>query len=542
MARAPHTLGFAALLAALVLSGCATTPRVWTEPPVMSAEAREAHNLRVFDRAVARVEGRFFDVKLRGVDWPSARARHREAARQATTDEELYTALNTLLSELGESHTGALPPRDAFQERNGTRVATGFMMRRIEGRWVIQRVYPGSAAEEAGVQAGWVVLSRDGQPIPPLGQRFPMTPGQEIQFEFLDADDVVREMALLAGPVVWAPRRESRLLDDGTLYVGFERFDIATIRWLGKELETHRTAPAAIIDLRNNPGGLLMSARLAIAQFFPRRVEIGTFIQRSGREHDTGSLTWGSARFQGPVAIIVNEASASSSEIFSHVLQHHDRAVVVGRKTAGAVIAALDYRLPDGGLLQVAISDYVGLDGKRLEGRGVTPDVTVPVTLSDLRRGRDAELEAARAALRKAAPDRAADAGGSGNPKTQFAKSQRTARLRRKGCGRPVRGPGLQPGGVFASDEFPHAVGRVPSRGVLGRTGARSGDRAYSADGWPASRDPNGFWDTVGRVPSRGVLGRTGARSEGYSNPPYTIHHPRSTIHSLPTTRDSRVK
>ncbi len=456
MSRASLTLRTFALLAALVFSGCATAPRVWTDPPALSAEAREAHNLRIFDRSVARVESRFFDVKMRGVDWPEARARHRAAARRATTDEELYTELNGLLGELGESHTGALPPRDAFQERNGTRVATGFMMRRIQARWVIQRVFPGSAAEQAGVRAGWVVVSRNGQPIPPLGQRFPMTPGQEIQFEFLDADDVVREMTLLAGPVVWTPQRESRLLDDGTLYLGFERFDVSTIRWLGRELEANRMAPAAIIDLRNNPGGLLMSARFAIAQFFPRRVEIGTFIQRSGRERDTGSLTWGSARFQGPVAIIVNEASASSSEIFSHVLQHHSRAVVVGRKTAGAVIAAMDYRLPDGGLLQVAISDYVGLDGKRLEGRGVTPDVTVPVTLADLRRGYDAELEAARAALRNAPDAATTQAGKVGNPNSRRSKSQTRARLRRKGgrtTGQGI-GPAASPSTIYPLDTF----------------------------------------------------------------------------------------
>lgn len=431
MVRASHTLGPFALLAALVLSGCATTPRVWIEPPVMSAETREAHNLRIFDRAAARVEGRFFDVHLRGVDWGPARTRHREEARRATNDDALYTAINGLLAELGESHTAALPPRDAFQERNGMRVATGFMMRRIEGRWVIQRVYPESAAEQAGVRPGWVVLSRNGERIPSVPSRFPMTPGQQIPFEFLDGDDAVRAMTLTAGPVVWAPRRESRVLEDGTLYLAFERFDVATIRWLSRELEHHGTAPAAIVDLRNNPGGLLMSARFAIAQFFPRRIEIGTFIRRNGRERDTGSLTWGSARFQGPVAIIINEASASSSEIFAHVLQYHGRAVVVGRKTAGAVVAALDNRLPDGGLLQVAILDYVGLDGKRLEGRGVTPDVTVPVTLRDLRRGHDAELEAARAALLGSAPDPTADAGMAGNPKSQRVKSQMTARPRR---------------------------------------------------------------------------------------------------------------
>ena len=97
--------------------------------------------------------------------------------------------------------------------------------------------------------------------------------------------------------------------------------------------------------------------------------------------------------------ILVDEASASSAEIFSHVLQQKGRAIVVGRTTAGAVIAARHYRLPDGGQLQLAIQDYVGLDGRRLEGAGVVPDVPVTVRLDDLRQGRDVDLAAALAVL-----------------------------------------------------------------------------------------------------------------------------------------------
>ncbi len=393
----------AVVLVALALSGCATAPRVWTEPPVLSAEAREAHNLKVFDRAVERVEDRFFDASLRGVDWPAAKQRQREAARVAKNDEDLYTALNALLAELGESHTVAAAPREAFEQRSGTRVATGFMMRRVEGRWVVLRVYAGSAAEAAGVRPGWIVHSRDGEPLRIRGPRFAMKPGQEVRFEFYDEADRLVPLTLVAGPVDWSPRRESRLLDDGTLYVRFEKFDMETIRWLSRQLETHRDAPGAVVDLRDNPGGLLVSARFAIAEFFPRRVDIGTFVRRGGRERDTGSLTWGSARFEAPVVVLVDEGSASAAEIFAHVLQHHGRAMVVGRRTAGAVIAAMEYRLPDGGLIQVAVMDYLGLDGKRLEGAGVTPDVSVDVSLADLRRGHDAVLEGAREALREVA-------------------------------------------------------------------------------------------------------------------------------------------
>lgn len=404
MSSRPVRLISLVLLVVLGLSGCATAPRVWQEPPALSADAREALNLQVYDRAADRVADKFFDASLRGVDWPAARARHREAARTAKDDETLYRAINALLAELGESHTVAVPPREAFQERHRTRVLTGFTMRPLEGQWVITRVLPGSAAEAAGVRRGWIVRSRDGAPLERRAPRFTMTPGQAVQFEFVDELDQVRAMTLVAGPVDSTPAREARHLEDGTLYVRFERFDLASIRWLSAQLEANRDAPAAIIDVRDNPGGLLMSARLAIAEFFPRRVEIGTFVQRGGREKETRSLTWGAAQYAGPVAVLVNGQSASSAEIFAHVLQHHRRAVIVGQTTAGAVIAALEYALPDRGRLQVPILDYLGLDGKRLEGAGVRPDVPVMPSLADLRQGYDRELAAAREALHRDAP------------------------------------------------------------------------------------------------------------------------------------------
>jgi carboxyl-terminal processing protease len=77
------------------------------------------------------------------------------------------------------------------------------------------------------------------------------------------------------------------------------------------------------------------------------------------------------------------------------VLQDHGRATVIGRPTAGAVLASWFYELPDGGQLQLSREDYLAPKGRRLEGRGVAPDVAVPRTLADVRAGKDADISAA---------------------------------------------------------------------------------------------------------------------------------------------------
>jgi len=169
---------------------------------------------------------------------------------------------------------------------------------------------------------------------------------------------------------------------------------------LSDQLKAHRRAPAVVVDLRQNPGGGSLSLGITIGEFFPHSVDWGRFIGRNGREYAEDSWQWGSARYAGRVALLVGPGTASSAEIFAHALQFHHRAVLVGRPTAGAVVGSRFYRLPGGGKLQLGVFDYQGLDGRRLEGVGVKPEVVVSLKLADLRDGVDPDLEAALDALR----------------------------------------------------------------------------------------------------------------------------------------------
>ena len=108
----------------------------------------------------------------------------------------------------------------------------------------------------------------------------------------------------------------------------------------------------------------------------------------------------GSARYRGQVVVLVDASTGSAAEIFAAVLQDHERATVIGRRTAGAVLASWFYRLPDGGELQLSREDYVAPKGRRIEANGVQPDIVVPRRLADVRAGRDLDLETALQVLR----------------------------------------------------------------------------------------------------------------------------------------------
>jgi carboxyl-terminal processing protease len=390
--------GLAVLMVALVgfISGCSTIPSVYREPPPMEAEARAKLNLQVFDRTWTLVNEKYFDAKFRGVDWAAMKEKYRSEAAAATDTAALYRVLDQLCGELKESHLKALNPQLAYDLRSTRRVGSGLKDTESEGKQIIVEVLPGGAAAEAGVQVGWVLASRNGQPFNPNDFFMPKL-GHPIEYGFLNNQDLPVTLKL-EPRLIQFTQQHVRELPDGYRYLRFDEFSFTNLSWLSSELKAHPTAPGVLIDLRYNPGGNLLAHNMAVEEFFDRKkyVKVGELIYRSGRTRKVSGFRFLSAHYEGKVVILIGPGSGSASEVFSHVLQHEKRATVVGRRSAGAVIVARMYRLPDGGRLQVPVIDFVGLKGERLEGRGVDPDIVLPEpTLTDWRSGRDRDLEAA---------------------------------------------------------------------------------------------------------------------------------------------------
>jgi carboxyl-terminal processing protease len=304
-----------------------------------------------------------------------------------------------MLDPLHDSHTRALTPRQAAERREQVRARTGFSMTRVEQQWVVSEVLPDSPAEQAGVRVGWIVVARNQQP---LSDRisFRAQDGEIVAWEFRDAEDRTVRLSAAAKPLSTASRRIARELEGGFVYLRFDEFDATDRRWLSAQLKQHRHAPGVVIDLRWNPGGETFSLGISIGEFFDRPVDCGTFITRSGSRQVKNSWQLGSAEYRGRVVVLVDGGTGSAAEIFAAVLQDHGRATIVGRRTAGAVLASRFHALPGGGELQLSREDYVAPKGRRIEGMGVEPDVTVPRLLADVRAGREADLEAALRVLR----------------------------------------------------------------------------------------------------------------------------------------------
>ncbi|MHC4834007.1 MAG: S41 family peptidase, partial [Planctomycetota bacterium] len=169
-----------------------------------------------------------------------------------------------------------------------------------------------------------------------------------------------------------------------------------------RAIDASRETLGVVIDLRGNPGGLGAMAMGFGGHFADRPISLGTMstrdtslhfrvnprrVDRAGRPVEPLDV---------PLAIIVDEMSASTSEIFAGGMQEAGLARIFGRRTPGAALPATATDLPNGDVLLAAMADFTTPNGVRLEGRGVVPDETIELTPANLAEG-DPDLRAAAA-------------------------------------------------------------------------------------------------------------------------------------------------
>jgi C-terminal processing protease CtpA/Prc len=163
------------------------------------------------------------------------------------------------------------------------------------------------------------------------------------------------------------------------VYIRFDRFDLSAVDALQRAINIQ--ARAMIIDLRHNTGGSLNVLRTIMGHFFTSDVIIG----RSQKREKSVSIfpTRSSTIYKGRLLVLTSSISASAAEVMAESLQSHSRASLYGSTTSGEVQISKSYRLPDGGVIQVAEESFLTVGGKPLEGVGVNPDIVVPERLTE---------------------------------------------------------------------------------------------------------------------------------------------------------------
>ncbi len=317
-------------------------------------------------------------------------------------------AINGILQALGDPHTVYIDPESyalGIDVISGTFEGIGAQVEQdpVTGDIVIVTPFRESPAEVAGIRAGDIVRSVDGQSTDgwSVAQAVRLIRGPEgtdVVLGIERPDGSTKDVTITRGTIV-IPTVFTREIEDAAgnpvselAYIELQQFTDQAVRDLREELERVIEAgySGIILDLRRNPGGGL-EATIQTADMFLDDGVILTEVSREGEEKVTRAKPGGPAT-EIPIVLLVGPGSASGSEVLACALRDNDRATLVGAKSFGKGSVNHLRELSDEGALYVTIARWECPNGEQIEAVGIQPDVEVAVTEADIEASRDVQL------------------------------------------------------------------------------------------------------------------------------------------------------
>jgi len=324
----------------------------------------------------------------------------------------VYAAIRGALSTLKDPYTLFVEPQPRALERaelQGQFGGIGAYVSRGPAGEVILDPMVDSPAEKAGVRKGDVVIRVDNTPITST-----MTTDAVlllIRGEVSTQVTLALQRAGVAAPIVVTitrkvietPSVEWRVLEqDSTIgYIRIRLFTERTGRELERALQDLRGLGVThlIVDMRDNPGGVLDAAVDVASQFLREGVVL--YEDRRGEAEKFYTVKKGGLALDLPLVVLANGGTASASEIVAGALQDYQRGPLIGERTFGKGSVQLVYDLSDQSSLHVTIARWLTPNRHRIDGQGLLPDIEVALSEADRAAGADPQLERAIAYLRE---------------------------------------------------------------------------------------------------------------------------------------------
>jgi carboxyl-terminal processing protease len=341
-----------------------------------------------------------------GVFWEAWKAVESQFYGTIPSEQDrVYGAVRGMVATYGDPNTAFIEPKLAsiFQEDiSGSFEGIGASVRMNEmGQVVIAEPFVGQPAAKAGLLRGDIILSVDNKS--------------------LDGMNLYEAISLIRGPAgstvvlkiarqgvdkpfdvsVVRARIETKVVDSKRLpgdigYVSLSEFSRGASSKIAdaiRSLEAEGQLKGLVLDLRDNPGGLLDEAGLVASQF----IDTGTVTierEKGGIEHVLEAQPGGVA-LDVPLVLLVNRGSASASEIVAGAIKENGRGKLIGEQTFGKGTVQLPQTLSDGSELRVTIAEWLTPNKEQINGQGIVPDIVVERTQADFVDGRDPQLDRA---------------------------------------------------------------------------------------------------------------------------------------------------
>ena len=305
---------------------------------------------------------------------------------EVDTKKLIYGAINGMLTAL-DPHSSFMPPdtyKELKTETKGEFGGLGIEISIKEGILTVISPIEDTPAYRAGVKAGDQILKIDEKFTKDLSimdavKRMRGTKGTKVTLTIMrEGFDKPKDFPLVRD-IIQVRSVKSKLLDDGYGYIRIAQFQEKTADDLQKALATFDEAKlrGLVLDLRNDPGGLLDQAVKVSEQFLD---EGKLIVYTEGREKDAQmrfNARKGNKQANYPIVVLINSGSASASEIVAGALQDHKRAVVMGVQSFGKGSVQTIIPLSDNSGLRLTTARYFTPSGRSIQAKGITPDIVV---------------------------------------------------------------------------------------------------------------------------------------------------------------------
>ena len=300
------------------------------------------------------------------------------------TDTMITNALKGIVEKL-DPHT-VIMPKKAFEQltidTQGKFGGVGIIVSQENNKLIVVSPIEDTPAYVAGVKSGDEIVSIDGQSLAKIKSSDAVDlmrgePGSTLKLI------VVREGAKepikfdLTREIIKVKSVRSQPLAENILYARISSFQENTGEELGEVLKKNPGLKGMVLDMRDNPGGLLDQA-VKVCDLF---IDSGVIVSTVGRDRSKIEREFATKRgtyTDFPIVILMNAGSASASEIVAGALQDHERAIIMGTTSFGKGSVQTLMSLPDGSGLKLTVARYYTPKDRSIQAKGITPDIVVP--------------------------------------------------------------------------------------------------------------------------------------------------------------------